>query len=191
MCQGCVLLVVLLLYLVARMLEESSSAEQRGDDNATESGLPHLAPPVSHGMPDGLQVGMGMRAARLLRIRLAEPLPGRAGDPGHRSERGADGATLLLGRKANLLLHWAHVGLCEGGGLVALYGTLPEGSRRTRAAAGRQVPVGPRARTGTCYGPGRRPPHRRVDTIDWMVSLFTKIGSRDEGCKFVWARTAS
>jgi hypothetical protein len=111
------------------MLEESSSAEQRGDDNATESGLPHLAPPVSHGVPGGLQVGMGMRAARLLRIRLAEPLPGRASDPGHRSERGADGATLLLCRKANLLLHWAHIGLCEGG-MVALYGTLSEGSRR-------------------------------------------------------------
>src|SRR5580704_12822148 len=52
------LLLMLPNFMVARMLEESSSAEQRGDDNATESGLPHLAPPESLGMPGGLQVGL-------------------------------------------------------------------------------------------------------------------------------------
>ena len=166
------------------MLEKSSSAEQRGDDNATESGLPHLAPPVSHGMPGGLQVGMGMRAARLLRIRLAEPLPGRAGDPGHRSERGADGATLLLGRKANLLLHWA-MSVCVRG-LVALYGTLPEARDEYVRPLGRQVPVGPRARTGRRAGPGNG-----LRTVAWTPSVdgsvTAKLGSCAEGCKFVWA----
>jgi hypothetical protein len=79
-----------------------------------------------------------MRAARLLRIRLAEPLPGRAGDPGHRSERGADGATRLLCRKAGLLLPLVHIGLCVG--MDARYGTHPEGSRQTFAAAGAASP---------------------------------------------------
>jgi hypothetical protein len=148
------------------MLEESSSAEQRGDDNATESGLPHLAPPVSHGMPDGLQVGMGMRAARLLRIRLAEPLPGRAGDPGHRSERGADGATLSLGRKANLLLHWAHVGLCEGGDWSLCTGPCPKArDERVRPRGGKSRWVHERARVPlTAPGDGLR-------TAAWTPSI--------------------
>jgi len=48
-----VLLLMLLNFMVARMLEKSSSAEQRGDDNATESGLPHFGLLKVTGCPAG------------------------------------------------------------------------------------------------------------------------------------------
>jgi hypothetical protein len=91
----------------------------------------------------------------------------------------------LLGRKANLLLHWA-MSVCVRG-LVALYGTLPEARDECVRPLGRQVPVGPRARTGRKAGPGNG-----LRTVAWTPSVdgsvTAKLGSCAEGCKFVWLR---
>jgi hypothetical protein len=107
-----------------------------------------------------------MRAARLLRIRLAEPVPGRAGDPGPGSERGADGATLLLGRKANLLHLSGHGELLRKVDWERSVRRLTIQRREpTRDLVIRWV----HTRSSPHKGPGRRPPLRRVDTISrWL-----------------------
>lgn len=63
-----------------RLLGQEAAAEGGGDDNAKESVLPHPAS-LSHGIPGGLQVGLGNAGARRLSIRLAEPSPGKGGRP--------------------------------------------------------------------------------------------------------------
>jgi hypothetical protein len=71
-------------------------------------------------------------------------------------------------------------------GLVALYGTLSEARDKRARPLGRQVPVGPRERTGRKAGPGDG-----LRTVAWTPSVdgsvTTKLGSWTEGCKFAWA----
>jgi hypothetical protein len=48
-------------------------------------------------------------------------------------------------------------------------GPIPKARDKRSRPQGRQVPMCPRARTNPVKGPGRRPPHRRVDTIGrWL-----------------------
>jgi hypothetical protein len=60
-------------------LEHGSCAEQRRDDDAVESVLPHLCASIeSRDAPEGSWLASECGPPSFVRIRLAEPLPGRA-----------------------------------------------------------------------------------------------------------------
>ena len=123
-----------------------------------------------HGIPVGLQVGLGMRVPVVWCIRLAEPAPGRAGGPGLtagpnevRTERpGVSGVR-------HCLLRAVVDGRCIGWGPRCAKGPGPwarEGAR------GRRVRGGPREQG--LWGPGDSLRCCRVDSADGLSSNYCK-----------------
>src|SRR5579862_908877 len=117
----------------ARMLGEYTRTEYRGDDNAKESVLPHLAPPLKSRKPRRAPSGLGDAGARRFEHSSRGAGAGKGGRPWTDwSERGADGATLGLGFWPHLSFpSWSSVVLGRVAGRERGSSAAAEGARVT------------------------------------------------------------